>query len=153
MKIVVKGYTYDSGEFDVKVGDTVILPLPWWWSDTDKLNTGVITKIGSNWTGYLRTILGVLPHPKKSKTRTDKIKDVKSMVLVATKVKKTKQPKKRTVNLVLTAKFNVTLNGTSVTEVKENLLNVIDEAVDNGMITFDTPAELNYDGVEVVEVR
>ena len=153
MKIVVKGYTYDSGEFDVKVGDTVILPLPW-WSDTDKLNTGVITKIGSNWAGYhLRTILGVLPHPKKSKTRTDKIKDGKSMVRVAAKVKKTKQPKKRTVNLVLTAKFNVTLNGTSVTEIKENLLNVIDEAVDNGMITFDTPAELNDDDVEAVEVR
>ena len=153
MKIIVNGYTYDSGKFDVKVGDMVILPTPYWWDAHARQNIGVVTKLGSNRIGYLRTILGVLPHPKKSKTRTDKIKDVKSMVRVAAKVKKTKQPKKRTVNLVLTAKFNVTLNGTSVTEVKENLLNVIDEAVDNGMITFDTPAELNYDGVEVVEVR
>jgi hypothetical protein len=57
-KIVVnENYTYLSGEFDVKVGDTVILPSSFKGSDWQ----GTVTAIGSNYDGDdCKTILGVV---------------------------------------------------------------------------------------------
>jgi len=56
-KIVVnENYTYLSGEFDVKVGDTVIVPSSFKGSEWQ----GTVTAIGSNYDGDCKTILGVV---------------------------------------------------------------------------------------------
>ena len=62
MKIVVNKFTYDSGIFKVNVGDTVLLPYPSWHPDNGKGDgiQGVVEQINSNYTGYLRPILGVV---------------------------------------------------------------------------------------------
>ena len=66
MKIVVQTgsapLTYESGNFKVNVGDTVLVPYPSWHPDNgsgDGLQ-GVVTSLKSNYTGYLRKILGVV---------------------------------------------------------------------------------------------
>lgn len=50
-------WTYDAADFDVKVGDTVVLPPTPYQSDTNW--EGVVTAIGSSYTGYIKKILGV----------------------------------------------------------------------------------------------
>jgi len=56
-KIVVEqSYTYLSGEFDVKVGDTVIVPCSFEGSEWQ----GTVTAIGSDYDGDCKTILGVV---------------------------------------------------------------------------------------------
>ena len=56
-KIVVnKNHTYLSGEFDVKVGDTVIVPCSFEGSEWQ----GNVTAIGSDYDGDCKTILGVV---------------------------------------------------------------------------------------------
>jgi hypothetical protein len=56
-KIVVnKNYTFLSGEFDVKVGDTVIVPSSFKGSEWQ----GTVTAIGSDYDGDCKTILGVV---------------------------------------------------------------------------------------------
>lgn len=56
-KIVVnKNHTYLSGEFDVKVGDTVIVPSSFNGSEWQ----GTVTAIGSDYDGDCKTILGVV---------------------------------------------------------------------------------------------
>jgi len=55
-KIVVNGkFTYLSGEFDVKIGDTVTLPSKFNGSEWQ----GTVTAIGSDYDGDCKTILGV----------------------------------------------------------------------------------------------
>jgi hypothetical protein len=62
MKIVANGFTYDTGNFKVNVGDTVLLPYPSWHPDNGRGDglEGVVEKIGSDYKGYLRPILGVV---------------------------------------------------------------------------------------------
>lgn len=62
MKIVVDKFTYDSGNFKVNVGDTVLLPYPSWHPDNGRGDgiEGVVTQLGSDYKGYLRPILGVV---------------------------------------------------------------------------------------------
>ncbi len=56
-KIVVnEKFTYLSGEFDVKVGDTVIVPSSFKGSEWQ----GTVTAIGSDYDGDCKTILGVV---------------------------------------------------------------------------------------------
>jgi hypothetical protein len=56
-KIVVnKNFTYLSGEFDVKVGDTVIVPSSFKGSEWQ----GTVTAVGSDYDGDCKTILGVV---------------------------------------------------------------------------------------------
>ena len=54
--IVNEKFTYLSGEFDVKIGDTVTLPSKFNGSDWQ----GTVTAIGSNYDGDCKTILGVV---------------------------------------------------------------------------------------------
>lgn len=59
-KIIVNGkWTYLTGGFDVKVGDTVLLPsgVKYRYEDTWE---GTVTAIGSKYTGDCKTILGVV---------------------------------------------------------------------------------------------
>jgi expansin (peptidoglycan-binding protein) len=62
MKIVVNGkYTFESGKFSPKVGEKVTLPTPSWRAAIDGSTwEGTVTALGSNYTGYIRTILGVV---------------------------------------------------------------------------------------------
>lgn len=63
-KIVVnKNHTYLSGEFDVKVGDTVTLPSKFNGSDWQ----GTVTAIGSDYDGDCKTILGVVQKDPETK--------------------------------------------------------------------------------------
>lgn len=54
-------WTYFVGSHDVKVGDKVILP-PTPYSD-GKNWEGIVTAIGSSFTGSCKTILGIVPEP------------------------------------------------------------------------------------------
>jgi hypothetical protein len=67
-KIVVnEKFTYLSGEFDVKVGDTVTLPSKFNGSDWQ----GTVTAIGSNCDGDCKTILGVVKKDPETKPFAD----------------------------------------------------------------------------------
>jgi hypothetical protein len=75
-KIVVnKNYTYLSGEFDVKVGDTVIVPSSFKGSEWQ----GTVTAIGSatttalDYDGDCKTILGVVQKDPETNIFVDKI--------------------------------------------------------------------------------
>ena len=69
-KIVVNDmYTYYSGEFDVKVGDTVIVPSNFKGSDWQ----ATVTAIGSNYDGDCKTILGVVQKDPLTNIFVDKI--------------------------------------------------------------------------------
>ena len=69
-KIIVNDmYTYLSGEFDVKVGDTVTLPSNFKGSEWQ----GTVTAIGSNYDGDCKTILGVVQKDPETKPFVDKI--------------------------------------------------------------------------------
>ena len=69
-KIVVNDmYTYYSGEFDVKVGDTVTLPSNFKGSDWQ----ATVTAIGSNYDGDCKTILGVVQKDPLTNIFVDKI--------------------------------------------------------------------------------
>lgn len=60
MKIIVKGYTYETGPHTVKVGDTVILHTPDWLRDVKGPTwEGKVEQIGSTYTGYCSQIAGV----------------------------------------------------------------------------------------------
>ena len=70
-KIVVNDmYTYLSGEFDVKVGDTVTLPS---FNFKGSEWQGTVTAIGSNYDGDCKTILGVAQKDPETKPFVDKI--------------------------------------------------------------------------------
>ena len=69
-KIIVNDmYTYYSGEFDVKVGDTVTLPSNFKGSDWQ----ATVTAIGSNYDGDCKTILGVVQKDPETKPFDDKL--------------------------------------------------------------------------------
>lgn len=69
-KIIVNDmYTYYSGEFDVKVGDTVTLPSNFKGSDWQ----ATVTAIGSNYDGDCKTILGVVQKDPLTKPFDDKL--------------------------------------------------------------------------------
>lgn len=69
-KIIVNDmYTYYSGEFDVKVGDTVTLPSNFKGSDWQ----ATVTAIGSNYDGDCKTILGVVQKDPLTKPFVDKL--------------------------------------------------------------------------------
>lgn len=64
-------WTYLAGKHDVKVGDVVILPpTPYSVGETWE---GVVTAIGSSYTGPCKTILGVKAEPAPSLTLEQKI--------------------------------------------------------------------------------
>ncbi len=68
-KIVVNDmYTYYSGEFDVKVGDTVIVSN---FKGSDRQAT--VTAIGSNYDGDCKTILGVVQKDPETNSFVDKL--------------------------------------------------------------------------------
>lgn len=60
MKIQVKGYTYETDEIVVNVGDTVILPtVDWLINAIGPTWEGVVSAIGSDYTGPCTKIIGV----------------------------------------------------------------------------------------------
>ena len=60
MKIQVNGYTYDAGNANVAVGDTVILPTASWLRDVKGPTwEGKVTALGSDYDGYCERIKGV----------------------------------------------------------------------------------------------
>lgn len=63
MKIIVdKKLTYNC-DFPVAVGDTVVVPAPWWANDCSTI-TGTVTGIGSSYDGYLVNVIKVLTNKK-----------------------------------------------------------------------------------------
>ncbi len=57
MKIIVDNKLTYNCKYDVNVGDTVVIPAPWYMeSSTTK---GKVTKIGSDYTGYLLEVIKV----------------------------------------------------------------------------------------------
>ena len=69
-KIIVNDmYTYYSGEFDVKVGDTVIVPSNFKGSEWQ----ATVTAIGSNYDGDCKTILGVVQKDPETNPFDDKL--------------------------------------------------------------------------------
>lgn len=79
-KIVVnEKFTYLSGEFDVKIGDTVTLPSKFNGSDWQ----GTVTAIGSNYDGDCKTILGVVQKDPETKPFDDDntvLKDIETIL-------------------------------------------------------------------------
>ena len=62
MRITVekKGYTYETGRFTVKVGDTVILPTASWLLDVlPPTWTSTVTSLTSAYDGPCEAIVGV----------------------------------------------------------------------------------------------
>ena len=69
MKIQVKGYTYETGEHKVKVGDLVILPTSKWLRDVlGPTWQGEVHSLESDYDGYCETIIGVIKKPRKNKS-------------------------------------------------------------------------------------
>lgn len=58
-KIIVDNKLTYNCKYDVKVGDTVIIPAPWFMES--KTTTGVVTKIGSDYAGNTVEVLAVNP--------------------------------------------------------------------------------------------
>ena len=60
MKIIVDNKLTYNCKYDVKVGDTVVVPTPWYM---DYINSstikGKVTKIGSDYDGYLVDVVMV----------------------------------------------------------------------------------------------
>jgi hypothetical protein len=79
-KIVVnKNHTYLSGEFDVKVGDTVIVPSSFNGSEWQ----GTVTAIGSDYDGDCKTILGLVQKDPETKPFDDDntvLKDIETIL-------------------------------------------------------------------------
>ena len=60
MKIRVGNYTYETGNLNVEVGDTVILPTADWLRDVKGPTwEAKVTAIGSDYAGYCTKIIGV----------------------------------------------------------------------------------------------
>ena len=81
MKIVVNKFTYSSGNFQVNVGDTVLLPYPHWHPDAGRGDgiLGIVSQVGSDYKGYLRPILGVVERASnvgKGKPSAEKLVDI-----------------------------------------------------------------------------
>jgi len=57
MKIIVDNKLTYSCDYPVKVGDTVVIPAPWFM----ECNTtrGTVTNIGSDYTGYTLSVISV----------------------------------------------------------------------------------------------
>jgi hypothetical protein len=61
-----KNFTYDSKNFKVNVGDTVLLPYPAWYPDQSGDGVeGVVVETNVSYSGYLRPILGVVKYAKQ----------------------------------------------------------------------------------------
>lgn len=60
MKIQVGSYTYETGNLNVEVGETVILPTPYWLRDVKGPTwEAKVTAIGSDYAGPCTKIIGV----------------------------------------------------------------------------------------------
>lgn len=60
MKIIVDHKLTYNCKYDVSVGDTVIVPRPWYMDYIDSSTIkGKVTKIGSDYDGYLVDVIGV----------------------------------------------------------------------------------------------
>jgi len=61
MKIVINDkFTYESGDLIVKIGDTVVLPTPYWLRDVQSPTwEGIVTSTTSDWTGACAPIISV----------------------------------------------------------------------------------------------
>lgn len=57
MKIIVDNKLTYNCKYDVKIGDVVVIPAPWYMeSNTTK---GKVTQIGSDYNGYLIDVISV----------------------------------------------------------------------------------------------
>jgi hypothetical protein len=59
MKIVVDNKLTYECSYPVKVGDIVVVPAPWFLRDNGSTTTGKVTKIGSDYDGYVLNIISV----------------------------------------------------------------------------------------------
>jgi hypothetical protein len=59
MKIIVDNKLTYECEYPVKVGDTVVVPAPWFLQDCGPTTTGKVTKIGSDYSGYVVSVISV----------------------------------------------------------------------------------------------
>jgi hypothetical protein len=57
MKIIVDNKLTYNCNYDVKVGDTVVVPAPWYMECST--TRGKVTKIGSDYNGYLLDVIRV----------------------------------------------------------------------------------------------
>ncbi len=57
MKVIVDNKLTYNCDYPVEVGDTVVVPAPWFMES--KTTKGTVTKIGSNYTGYTVSVISV----------------------------------------------------------------------------------------------
>ncbi len=57
MKIIVDNKLTYNCDFEVKVGDTVVIPAPWFLEGPT--TRGTVTKIGSDYNGYVVNVIRV----------------------------------------------------------------------------------------------
>ena len=71
MKIVINhGYTYESGDLAIKIGDTAVLPTPSWLLDVKPPTwEGIVTATTSEYEGWCAKVIAV-KKTKKIKTKS-----------------------------------------------------------------------------------
>ncbi len=58
-RVVVNGYTYETEIEDLRVGDSVILPTPYWLQDVKGPTwIGSVTSLGSDYAGACARVIG-----------------------------------------------------------------------------------------------
>jgi hypothetical protein len=59
MKIIVDNKLTYECDYPVKVGDTVVVPAPWFLRDNGPTTTGKVTKLESDYSGYVVKVISV----------------------------------------------------------------------------------------------
>ena len=59
MRIIIdNGLTYECS-YPVNVGDTVIVPAPWFLQDNGPTTTGKVKQLGSEYSGHVISVISV----------------------------------------------------------------------------------------------
>ncbi len=59
MKIIVDNKMTYECSYSVNVGDIVVVPAPWFLQDNGPTTTGKVTKLGSDYSGHVISVLSV----------------------------------------------------------------------------------------------
>jgi hypothetical protein len=59
MKIIVDNKLTYECSYSVNVGDIVVVPAPWFLQDNGPTTTGKVTKLGSDYSGHVISVLSV----------------------------------------------------------------------------------------------
>ena len=59
MKIIVDNKLTYECSYSVNVGDIVVVPAPWFLQDNGPTTTGKVTKLGSDYSGHVISVISV----------------------------------------------------------------------------------------------